>query len=233
MKYDAVIFDLGNTLVSYYSREQWPGILARCIQKTALHLNSLGILRVTEADLPERTDVERRLDGPTVVMPLIERLARIFELTEDEIAGDKALEICRKFMKPIYATAHLYDDVLPTLAELKQRGFKLGILSNTPWGSPFELWREELARHGLADTVDAAAFCTEVGHRKPDPRPFEFIMEQLGVTADKSIFIGDDPRWDIEGPAGIGMAAMLIDRHGEFKTDHPTIKALSQLADKL
>ena len=106
-----------------------------------------------------------------------------------------------------------------------------GILSNTPWGSPAEPWREELARHGLLDAVDAGVFCRDVGWRKSDPRPFEFICRTLGVRPASCLFVGDDPRWDLAGARAVGMDARLIDRIGAAHP--PGENALRSLDDLL
>ena len=230
----AIIFDLGNTLVSYYTREQWPGILDRSIGEVAGYLRGRGLMRVDADDLPGRVAAERGEDNDHRVRPLEERLARIFRLSHPDMAGDMAMEMCRCFMKPVFATARRYDDVLPALEELHRRGLRLGILSNTPWGSPAALWREELRRHGLTDAVDELAFCVDVGWRKPARQAFEFIMNKLCVTPEASLFVGDDPRWDIAGPRGVGMDALLIDRGGSRQpAGENVIRGLSELLEAL
>ena len=210
MKYDAVIFDLGNTLVSYYTRSQWGEILDRCIAEVVCYLRGRELLRVDSAALPERVARERGERGDHRVMPLAERLRRIFDLSPGDLNEGEMLEMSRRFLAPIFATARRDDHALPILAGLRKRGLKTGILSNCPWGSPAQLWREEIDRHGLLDAVDAAVFCTEVGWRKPAPAPFELIAGRLGVEFGKCLFVGDDPRWDVAGPQAAGMDAVLI-----------------------
>ena len=183
MKYAAVIFDLGNTLVSYYTREEWPTVLEEAIGRVNALLEGRGLLRVSVDELPECVRAERGEREDYRVVPLEERLGRIFDLP------DVDLDVCRCFMKPIFALARTYDDALPILKKLRRRGLKTGILSNTPWGSPAELWREELGRHGLLDAIDAVVFCRDVGWRKPDPRPFEFICRKLGIAPADCLFV--------------------------------------------
>jgi len=50
------------------------------------------------------------------------------------------------------------------------RGYRTGIISNLPWGSPPALWREEVGRLGVAGEVDEVVFCGDAGYRKPAPR---------------------------------------------------------------
>ena len=234
MNYDAVIFDLGNTLVSYYTNDEWPGVLAECIDAVAARLRERGLLTVDPADLAPRAQAERGTPDDCRVVPLEERLARIFDLGGVALTADVMPEMSRLFTRPIFARARLYDDVLPALDELHRRGLQTGILSNMPWGCPAILWREELDRHRLLTAVDAAAFCRDCGYRKPAPQAFEFITGKLGVAMDRCLFVGDDPRWDIAGPHGVGMDAVLIDRRApEDVTDAGAIRDLRQLLDRL
>ncbi len=210
----AVLFDLGNTLVSYFTRAEWPAILDEAIREVTTFLGDRGMLRVDPETIAARVEAERPEPPDHRVKPLEGRLARIFALPRCELEDDLALAMCRRFMRPTFAVARRYDDALPTLSALRQRGLRTGILSNTPWGSPAALWREEVRRHDLADAVDAVVFCRDAGYRKPAAQPFELLMARLGVEAGDCLFVGDDPRWDLVGPRRLGMEAVLIDRTG-------------------
>lgn len=234
MMYEAIIFDLGNTLVSYHTHEEWPGVLAECIDAVAARLRERNLLTIEPGDLPPRVQAERSTPDDYHVVPLEERLVRIFDLGGVRLEADVMPDMCRLFTRPIFAMAYRYDDVLPALDELRRRGFKIGILSNMPWGCPAILWREELDRHELLTAVDAAAFCRDCGYRKPAPQAFEHITAELGVAMDKCLFVGDDPRWDIAGPHRVGMDAVLIDRRaGDGIADAGAIRNLRQLFARL
>ena len=204
-----VLFDLGNTLVSYYERRDFPGILRQSIGEVELFLG-------TEAEW-ERVQAENFTAKDFSVRPLAERLSRIFP--EAAWSEDNSLEACRRFMTPIFALAHVYDDALPTLETLRARGVKTAIVSNTPWGSPAVLWREELARLGLTEAVDLIVFCADCGWRKPARQIFDHTLEKLQATPEQCVFVGDDPRWDIVGPQSVGIEALLIDRRVQTLSD--------------
>src|SRR6202035_5476306 len=61
----------------------------------------------------------------------------------------------------------LYDDVLPTLKELKRRGFQLGVVTNRHWGGA--IFQEDLRILGLLDYFDPRymAISVDLGIRKP------------------------------------------------------------------
>ena len=233
MRYDTVLFDMGNPLISYYTGAQWPGVLAEAIEEVAAYLRARGLPVETDR-LARRVEAERGESDDRRVRPLIDRLARIFRLSDADLLGGAALEICGRFLRPIFALGRRYDDVPETLSSLRARGLRTGIVSNTPWGSPGDLWRRELARQEVLEAVDAVVFCTDVGWRKPAPQPFERILRRLGVAPDKCLFVGDDPCWDLAGPRGLGMDALLIDRtaSGRFAGERP-LHSLRELPARL
>lgn len=137
---------------------------------------------------------------------------RIRELLQGHIALNNTMlaDACQAFLGPIFERAQPNLDAPRVLAELRRRGVKTGIVSNTPWGSPAVAWRAELDRHGLLDKVDAVVFCVDVGWRKPHPAPFGRALELLSVPAREAAFVGDDPRWDVAGAERAGLRPILL-----------------------
>jgi len=140
----------------------------------------------------------------------------------------------QRFMKPIFSRGRCYDDTLPVLRTLQSKGFKTAIVSNTPWGSPATLWREEIARLGLNKYLETAVFCRDVGWRKPSRQIFKFALERLSVSANDSVFVGDDLRWDIMGARAVEIHAIHINRQEATNNEEDdTIQNLYELLDRL
>lgn len=84
-----------------------------------------------------------------------------------------------------YPPESLQPDVLPALREL-QGSYRLGVLANQ------ERWiRDTMARDGIDGFFDIWAVSAEVGAEKPDPRLFEYAMNQAGVPAERCAMVGD------------------------------------------
>jgi len=234
----AVLFDLGGTLVEYYTTAEFPGILEEAIGEVEGYLHHLDLLRVPPEAFWPRVKEEDHEAGDHRVRPLEGRLIRIFQLDNAGysrvkwVSGALVMEMCRRFMKPIFARGRRYGDALPMLQKLRAAGPKTAIVSNTPWGSPAELWREEVERHGLL--AQAVVFCRDAGWRKPARQIFEFALGRLGASPQESLFVGDDPRWDMQGPRETGMEAILIDRQGIVAgSREDTIRSLEELWGRL
>jgi putative hydrolase of the HAD superfamily len=225
-----VLLDMGNTLVAYFSHDQWPAVRTRAIEAVADLLDERGLLRIERDALADCIERGRGESEPNRVNPLADRLRAVFDLPADEVTGELDEAMAEAFCRPLFACGRVYDDTLPVLTELRRRGVRTGILSNTPWGTPGALWRRELERLGLVSAVDEVAFCTDCGWRKPARQAFEHLMGRMNVTAGQCVFVGDDPRWDVVGPEALGMRALLIDRTGRTPG---ALRTLHELVDQL
>lgn len=220
----AILFDLGNTLISYYTRSEFPVILKASISNCINYIESND--EEVNEKVWERVQEQNHGSPGNKVFPMKDRLGSIFSIDDKTTINT----LCDLFMKPIFEKSRLHDDVVHVLKELKERGFSVGIISNTPWGCPSRLWKKELERYGLLEYLDDCVFCVDVGWRKPDVRVFNYALERLGVEAEECLFIGDDPRWDIVGPEALGMKTLLIDRTGR---NHDAIHGLDELIDEI
>jgi putative hydrolase of the HAD superfamily len=204
----AVLFDLGNTLVSYYQSSEFPPILRSCLRQ-ALSAAGISVPKVDEPRLFEHAMRLNKEREDLAVRPLADRLQELFS-PYAELTNTQMVDVCRAFLEPIFACARP-DVTAPRVFEaLRHSGVKTGIVSNTPWGSPASPWKAELARHGLLDQVDAVVFCVDVGWRKPHPAPFQRALAHLEVPASEAIFVGDDPRWDVLGAESVGLRPLLL-----------------------
>jgi putative hydrolase of the HAD superfamily len=119
----------------------------------------------------------------------------------------------------------LYEDAEPTLRELRERGLRLGVVSN---------WDTRLRRiaegHGLDRLVDFLVISAEAGARKPDPRIFRAALERAGVAPAEALHVGDLADEDVEGARAAGLRAVLLDREGMAAAGGvPVIQSLAEL----
>jgi putative hydrolase of the HAD superfamily len=230
----SILFDLGGTLAYFYEPYEFSGILQQAVADVREYLLQKGLLVVSNEEISRRVKEEDHEAKDNHVRPLEERLARIFQLNANVCTDELALEMCRHFMKPIFSRGLCYDDALPTLKGLRSKGYRIGTVSNTSWGSPAILWREELSRLGLSEQLDTAVFCRDVGYRKPARQIFEFTLRKLDASSQDCLFVGDNPKWDLLGPQSVGIAAILIDRQSTNQdADVEKISNLRELADRL
>lgn len=204
---NSVLFDLGITLIRYYPKDEFTTVLSEAINECQKYLISIGI-NFPKDELWEKVKTENYESPDYKVRPLEERLKVIFNIQDSDLLE----KLCEIFMSPIFSLGETYDDVKHVLNLLHEKGLKTAIVSNSPWGSPSNLWMHELHRRKLTPLIDEAVFCRDVGWRKPDQRIFKYTLTKLKNDVSQCIFVGDDPRWDVIGPSQLGMKSILIDR---------------------
>jgi putative hydrolase of the HAD superfamily len=102
----------------------------------------------------------------------------------------------------------VFPDVPPTLAALRARGVRTGIVTNA--GHPMAMRDVELAHYGLLEYFpECRLSAADVGVLKPHPRIFETAMRCLGVGPEETLFVGDNPVADIGGAQRAGMRGVL------------------------
>ena len=151
--------------------------------------------------------------------------------TEDVVRGMGGEgEACRSVAQAITdrwlasENFELYEDVLPVLELLRERGVKIGLVSNTSRDlSAF------VAHFSLP--VDAWVWSGLHGKVKPSPTIFMAVLDELGVAPEAAVMVGDSLQDDIEGARALGMRAFLVDREARAEVEDaiPTLLALPAL----
>jgi putative hydrolase of the HAD superfamily len=101
--------------------------------------------------------------------------------------------------------------VLPALERFRERGIRLGVVSNTSFSE--SIIRYELDKHGLADQLDVVVVSSEYAVRKPDPLLLDTAAARLGVIPQRIWFVGDRLDTDIAGAKAAEMTAVWFNIH--------------------
>lgn len=103
----------------------------------------------------------------------------------------------------------LAPDAIDTLRALRDRGVKVGVLSNTLWSRR----RHEaiFARDGVLELLDGAVYTSEIPYSKPHPEAFMAAMRAVEVTEPaRCLYVGDRLFDDVWGAQNVGMRAAHI-----------------------
>lgn len=148
-----------------------------------------------------------------------ELMARSFALTGDEKPMDEVRASVSRFLdfyeaNPIAHTT-VYPGVFEVLDAMRDAGLSLAICTNKPGQTA----RPVLAALNLGRYFPVISFGDSFeGIRKPDPRVLNWILDELGVTVDQAVMIGDS-KTDVAAARNVGMKAIV--RAGGYTTIPP------------
>ncbi len=207
-----VVFDFHHTLAhagdaGVWLDEAWSGLGRDGDPVTALgaetHEEAVAFLD----QLWERARVvdpqsERDLDS--------RRHREVFDRTIGQVPGID-LDLADALYGIMHRQWDVYDDVIPVLTALREKGVRVVMLSNVG----FDL-TPTLERTGVGALIDGAVMSYAVGVVKPDPGIFERALAVLDLPASDVLMVGDAWR-DDAGAAALGVRTLILPR-----TDDPS-----------
>ena len=137
-----------------------------------------------------------------------EAFAQVLQAAGREARPGLVAELVRQDQELLLANARLFDDTIPFLHRLRDRGIKIAIVSNCT-----ENTRPLLVKHGVDALADALVLSCEVGSAKPAAEIFRYALDRLGVTAEAAVFVDDQPGY-CAGSMAAGIRAVQIVRAG-------------------
>jgi putative hydrolase of the HAD superfamily len=122
--------------------------------------------------------------------------------------ADRLLELRRRFSAELLSTPR--DGVLDTLEELARRGIRTGLITVCS-EDVVDVWAET----PFAGAFDSEVFSCSCGYRKPDPRLYLQVCEELAIEPAEALYVGDGSNDELGGAERVGMRAVLIHRPSE------------------
>ena len=203
----AVIFDWGGTLTPWHTidlTDQWRVY-------ASLYAAHLGDSRKAEADalaariLAAETVAWQRIKGDGASARLADVLAEA-GVDTDHPGHPAALTAYEEFWEPHTFTD---PDVAPLFRGLRERGLKVGVLSNTIWSRDYH--DAVFARDGVLELIDGSVYTSEIDHAKPHREAFRAAVAAVGLTDPATcVYVGDRPFEDVHGAQRAGLRAILV-----------------------
>ncbi|MFP3975556.1 MAG: HAD family hydrolase [Chloroflexota bacterium] len=227
----AVFFDLYNTLVRYEPpREE---LLARTLAEFGIKsrpeefarpfLVADEFMHQEQAKSPlSKRSRQEKMDLYARHQEIVLEEAGI-ETTQELIKGllGKMMEVDLKLIP--------FDDVVPSLTELKDKGLTLGLISNDD--RDLRPLCDEL---GISSLIEVVVTSRDAGKSKPQPEIFQEALRRAGVEALEAVYVGDQYKVDVVGAEQAGMKGILLDRGGFFPdAECPRISALDEVVNQL
>lgn len=228
MALKAILFDLDDTLIDWEGfNSGWSVMERKHITKAHRYLSGL------HPDFPEEAryidEYTTRLRDawqnahPTLIAPHLGKV-----LVDSAVSLgfpieklDEAALVAAYDWGAVSQTV-LFPEIIEVLTQLQARGILLGIVTNSAHTAVMR--DQELREHGLFDFFPLCRVtAADAGYLKPHAEIFDYALKKLNVTAEETIFVGDNPIADVAGAQGAGMRAILRQRPSDPPHDNVLI----------
>lgn len=215
-----MLFDLGDTLWYRDNQESWEKLEGASNQHAVnllrQHIDPSFLPKIDDRSLGRylRQAFDAHIREAIRCAPLLEpdALQAVSDLLQEWGFDEADRSLCSALFEALRVripnSRPLFADALPTLAELRRRGYLLGIVTNRLWGGkPFH---EDLRSIGLLDYFDFKhiAISGDLGIRKPNPLIFTYTLNALQVSPQETAMVGDSLSADVLGAQPLGIYAI-------------------------
>ena len=198
----AVAFDLFNTLITVDMPSRYSSIdrLLDSLQGQGIAVHADDFMPVYRDTVREFVSEAERLGKETHnglwISTALQRLGIDVQPQDPRVA--QAVEA---YFSAFVDNARALPGTADMLAALKPR-YRLGLLSNLTHGPAA---RQILDHVNLSSNFEVLLVSGDLGYRKPHPQAFQTLIEALDVPPASIVFVGDDPRTDVQGARLAGM----------------------------
>lgn len=214
----AVLFDLGDTLVK----------TADLVEVYQRILRAHGIYHTRE-EITKAHEEAGRLLG----FEFMKTMSDEYWVKRNNILLEKLGTFGREDLARViaehwwdYASVALHSDVKETLAQLRQRGLKIGIITNGLQSDFSKIMAKARLDPALFDVIVTVS---TINRMKPEQEIFQYALNVLNVAANETLFVGDTIEYDYEGAKKAGLKALLIDRQDGINGDVEKIHDLREI----
>ena len=151
----------------------------------------------------------------TWLRSLMKRHEDFWKVTEDSL--DKSMNLFKidKSMKNellnLYKVLNTFPEVRDVLNKLKEKNYKLAILSN---GTP-KLLNELVSSNNLNNIFDDIFSIEEVGIYKPDAKVYDMPVKKYKIQKEEIVFLSANT-WDVSGGGNYGYSSIWVNRNNSI-----------------
>jgi len=229
--YKIIFFDMGNTLIDFHKgmKDKEKDILGvklltKYIQKDCKNVifsdvwNGFFLTWMETIKDRKLKHIEYPID------PIMNLFLEKFDLY---YSHEKCVKAIDEYYIPYFKMLEYEDDLEKTLRELKSRGYRLGVISNTCYFS--ETMEKCFKKISIFDVFDNFTFSYSLGRGKPNSEIFLKAIEKMDCKAEECIMVGDKIESDIIPAQKLGMKGILLDKNNKSQNKYFKIKCISDL----
>lgn len=210
--FQAVVFDIGETLVGYDKPLSWSGLYRPALEYIAEECK----FNFTESDYQCAIEILTKYNTRINPREYEVSSTQIFE----EIVSSLNLlvknidDMIYRFFSYFRRESFVYPEVEGVLIQLSARGIKIGTLSDVAYGMDNEYVFQDIET--LKKYIDYPLTSNDVGYRKPCTQGLELLARKMKIDISECVFVGDEEK-DMVCANAAGAYSVLINRGMETK----------------
>jgi HAD superfamily hydrolase (TIGR01662 family) len=209
-----LFFDLGDTLWHFPNmppldriRQETVRRLRETLERWGYDMDGERFYLGRDIRLAVEEETSRAFHGDCIDPGYPELCRRIARMHGMDLTSEQSKELWEAWnLGGAFLGRELFPDVLPALRKLRDRGFRLGSITNRAYSGP--RFHQELRDLGLARLFEVTVVSCDIGYMKPHPGIFQVALERMGIDPEEAVMVGDNLRADVEGAKTLGMRAV-------------------------
>jgi putative hydrolase of the HAD superfamily len=188
----ALLFDAGDILYFRPHRDH----------KLAAYLNELALSTEDAHAEEKKSIIDQAYQGQINQDQYREAILRMYGITQPE-----QIERGKQILAEDDNNVHFFEGVQKTLIALKDKGYLLGIVTDT--AMPLHVKLSWFERGGFGHVWDAITSSKELGIRKPNPQIYQAALQQLGLQPSQAVFVGHSAL-ELDGARAVGIKTVAF-----------------------
>lgn len=121
-------------------------------------------------------------------------------------------EYTKKVLSCFKGIAVKYPFAIPTLQKIREMGYKTGLITN----GNHDVQQSKLKMLELGGLFDEVIISGDYDFQKPDKRIFHLMAEKLCVEPNEMMYVGDHPKFDVDGSRNAGCVPVWVRTTGTW-----------------
>lgn len=234
-----IFFDMGNTLLSFHKKGKEEDKIKRGELYLFSYLNErfpgVTIENLKDEFLSPWYSLMETRKQTKEEYPIDELLNSYLAKHDGYLTYPDCINAIRVYFRPFLENIEKEKNLYDTLKTLKDNGYQLAIISNTPYFK--EVNEECLEEAGIDGLFDEIIFSYDVRIAKPKREIFEYALRLLKVKGEECVMVGDSLMNDMAPASDLGMKCFWLNIKNDDNylnvSNMTEIDRLSDLVEKL
>ncbi|WP_160689109.1 HAD family hydrolase [Clostridium sp. C2-6-12] len=216
-----IFFDMGNTLLNFHygnsdeeKDEQGLIYLTRYLNKfnTNITINEVKniFFKSWMEGIEDRTTTFKEY-------PIEDFLNNFLAEYNIKLNINECIKAINEFYTEYRENVFFEDNIYNTLKAIKDKGYKIGVISNTCYYD--EVMKECFKKAGIYELIDNFTFSYSLRIGKPNIKIFKTAIETMKVFPEEALMIGDNIKSDIKPALDLGMKTIWLNSKNEKVND--------------